>query len=85
MIYFGIENNIKPEIDKTYVFKHRTANGTFLHIGKCIKNPSKTPSYDWAMEELETGKIYYPYCLDILNLSEPLKSAELVRKNDLYF
>lgn len=77
MIYFGVENNIKPEIGKKYAF---ICDGK-LHIGECI--PSHT-SYHWAMKDLNDGKTYYPYCSEVLDIEQPLMSALWERSNKLF-
>lgn len=72
--YIGVSLGVIPEYGKTYLF---IANG-YLHLGKCIK---KDCHYNWAMEELETGKIYYPYNNDIIDMSEKLTSRYSVDVN----
>lgn len=67
----SITSGVSPEIGKYYLFH----NKGFLKIGLCINNPSKKPVYEWAMRELETGKVYYPYCADVFNLNEPVQLA----------
>lgn len=67
----NITSGIIPEIGKYYLFHDKG----FLKIGLCIKNPSEKPHYEWAMKELETDKIFYPYCADVFDLNEPVQSA----------
>ena len=74
MIYFGIENNIIPEIGKKYVFIHKG----MLHIGECVPCES---TYKWAMKDLNDEKIYYPYSSEILDIDSRLMSAGWVRCN----
>lgn len=52
-----LNNNPLVEIGKYYAYEH----GGKLHVGKAVKNPSENPVYKWAMEDLNTGKIHYPY------------------------
>lgn len=84
MLYFGVENNIIPEIGKYYTFLDREDKqfyDTYLHIGKCIEIKS---GYGWAMEDLSDGKLYYPYCCEVLDLSKPLMSANFVRSEEKF-
>lgn len=78
MIYFGIGNNIKPIIGKYYIFINREDGCSLLHIGLCIECDS---GYKWAMKDVNDDKIYYPYCADVLDISNPMMSAEWVRTN----
>lgn len=77
MIYFGVENNIEPEVGKKYVFLH---NG-MLHIGECV--PCNT-GYKWAMKDLNNGKTYYPYCAEVLDIEQPLMSAGWKREDRMF-
>lgn len=67
----SITRGIIPEIGNYYLFHDKG----FLKIGLCIKNPSKKQVYEWAMKELKTNKIFYPYCADVFDLNEPVKLA----------
>ena len=77
MIYFGVENNIKPEIGKKYVFIHEGK----LHMGECIHCDS---GYEWAMKDINNGKTYYPYSSEVLDIEQPLMSALWERSNKLF-
>jgi len=50
------------EIGKYYAYEK---DGK-LHIGKAVKNPAKHSVYPWAMKNLNTGKIEYPYYRQIV-------------------
>lgn len=73
--YIGVTLGVKPEIGKTYLF---IANG-YLHLGKCIS--ISRGHFNWAMEELEGGKIYYPYNNDIIDMDEKLTSLYAMTVN----
>lgn len=63
MIYREISNSLPDgnvEVGKYYAYEYKGK----LHVGKAIPNPSKR-GYPWAMENAHTGKIEFPYCLDI--------------------
>lgn len=72
--YIGVTLGVNPEIGKNYLF---IADG-YLHLGKCIE---KDCHYNWTMEELETGKIYYPYNNDIIDMGEKLTSRYTMNIN----
>lgn len=73
--YIGVSLGVIPEIGKNYLF---IANG-YLHLGKCIS--ISNGHLNWAMEELETGKIYYPYNNDIIDMDEKLTSRYTMNIN----
>lgn len=88
MIYFGVENNIIPKIGKYYAFLAKEENTelsdvpvTRLHVGECVKNEG---GYPWAMKDLNDGKIYYPYCSQVLDLDPPLMSGDWVRSTKYF-
>ena len=37
-----------------------------LRIGTAIKNPANRPAYDWAMKNVYTGKIEFPYQMNVI-------------------
>ncbi len=63
MTNIGINTTVEfVEIGKTYAYLY---NGK-LCIGEAIKNPANRPAYNWAMKNVYTGKIEYPYQMDIV-------------------
>lgn len=86
MVYFGVENNIIPKVGKYYAFlikeaKDELTDVSCLHIGECVQNEG---AYPWAMKDLNDGKIYYPYCSQVLDSSKPLMSADWVRSTKYF-
>lgn len=71
--YIGVSLGVIPEYGKTYLF---IING-YLHLGKCIRI-KKDCYYDWAIEKFETGKIYYPYSNDIIDMGEKLSHLDIL-------
>lgn len=56
-----INSNPLVEIGKFYAYEHKGK----LYVGKAVKNLSEKPVYEWAMEDLNTGKIHYPYSVQV--------------------
>lgn len=52
-----INNNPMVEIGKFYAYEYKGR----LFVGEAVKNPSERAAYKWAMKDLNTGKIHYPY------------------------
>jgi hypothetical protein len=61
MVYRAIDNNLIPEIGKVYPYEYKGK----LRVGECIENPDSPRGYKWAMRNLHTGKIEFPYCLQV--------------------
>ena len=63
MYSIGINTSIEfVEIGKIYAYLYKGR----LCIGEAIKNPTNRPGYNWAMKNVYTGKIEYPYQMDIV-------------------
>lgn len=45
------------EIGKIYAYLYKGR----LRVGETIKNPDETSGFEWAMKNVYTGKIEYPY------------------------
>ena len=63
--YIAVETSVeKVEIGKIYAYLHKGK----ICVGKAIRHPYKKEGqgYDWAMENCHTGKIQYPYQMDII-------------------
>ena len=43
-----------------YLYKGR------LCVGEAVKNPTKQSAYYWAMKNVYTGRIEYPYQVDVV-------------------
>ena len=63
MTNIGINTSVENiEIGKIYAYLWRGR----LCIGEAVKNPTERPAYDWAMKNVYTGKIEYPYNIDVI-------------------
>lgn len=63
MTNIGINTSVETvEIGKIYAYLWRGK----LRIGEAIDNPDKNSGYVWAMKNVYTGKVEYPYQLDII-------------------
>ena len=63
-----IEYNPLVEIGKYYAYESKGK----LCVGQAIKNPNPV-GYSWAMQNLNTGKIEYPYSQEVFITEEPCK------------
>ena len=52
-----LNSNPVVEIGKFYAYEYKGK----LFVGEAVKNPSEEAGYKWAMKDLNTGKIHYPY------------------------
>lgn len=63
MTNIGINTLVESiEIGKIYAYLWRGR----LRIGEAVKNPTEPSAYDWAMKNVYTGKIEYPYYKDVI-------------------
>ena len=67
-----IEYNPIVEIGKYYAYESHEN----LCVGQAIENPIPH-SYKWAMKNLNTGKIEYPYSQEVFITEEPCKRIAL--------
>lgn len=61
-----LENNPVIEIGKFYAYEYRD----MLHVGEAVPCENKG-GYTWAMKNLNTGKIEYPYTQQVFITEEP--------------
>ena len=61
-----IHNNPMVEIGKFYAYEYKGK----LHVGEAVENPSGHIAYKWAMKDLNTGKIHYPYSQQVFITGE---------------
>jgi len=59
-----IENGSQVEIGKFYVYEYHN----ILHVGEAV--PSKK-GYKWAMRNLNTNNIEYPYNSEVFETEQP--------------
>ncbi len=72
MTNIGIDTSVEIiEIGKIYAYLWRGR----LRIGEAVKNPTERPGYDWAMKNVYTGKIEYPYYMDVIVPNTKFKVA----------
>lgn len=63
MTNIGINTSVEIiEMGKIYAYLWRGR----LRIGEAVKDPTERSGYDWAMKNVYTGKIEYPYYLDVI-------------------
>ena len=63
MYNIGVNTTVATvEMGKIYAYFYKGR----LRIGEAVKNPTERPGYDWAMKNVYTGKIEYPYHMDII-------------------
>lgn len=60
------------EIGKFYAYEYNR----FLHVGEAVPNPLNS-HIPWAMRNLNTGKIEYPYAQEVLITEEPCLRVRL--------
>jgi hypothetical protein len=68
-----IHNNPMVEIGKFYAYEYK---GKFF-VGEAVENPSERVSYEWAMKDLNTGKIHYPYSQQVFIPGESCSEVQL--------
>lgn len=68
-----IHNNPMVEIGKFYAYEYK---GKFF-VGEAVENPSERVSYKWAMKDLNTGKIHYPYSQQVFIPGESCSEVQL--------
>lgn len=63
MTNIGINTSVEIiEIGKIYAYLYKGK----LRIGKAVKNTANRSGYDWAMKNVYTGKIEFPYQMDVI-------------------
>ncbi len=63
MYNIGVNKTVEiVEMGKIYAYFYKGR----LCIGEAVKNPAERPGYNWAMKNVYTGKIEYPYRMDII-------------------
>lgn len=65
-----LENNPMVEIGKFYAYEYKD----MLHVGEAVTCENKG-GYTWAMKNLNTGKIEYPYTQQVFITEEPCLEA----------
>ena len=67
----AVENVV---IGETYAYIHKGR----LCVGEAIQHPTNKPGdgYTWAMKNLHTGKIQYPYAMDLIVPNSRLYEVE---------
>lgn len=63
MYNIGVDKTVEAvEMGKIYAYFYKGR----LCVGEAVKNPDRTSGYEWAMKNVYTGKIEFPYCMDII-------------------
>ena len=68
-----LEVNTFVEVGKFYAYEYKGN----LHVGKAVKSPTGVGT---AMENLNTGKIEYPYSQQVFVTEEPCRRVILTYK-----
>ena len=72
MTNIGINTSVESiEMGKIYAYLWRGR----LRIGEAVKNQTERPGYNWAMKNVYTGKIEYPYYMDVIVPNTEFKEA----------
>ena len=67
-----LENNPNVEIGKFYAYEYKHE----LHVGEAVKCENKG-GYTWAMRNLNTNKIEYPYTQEVFKTEEACMRVRL--------
>ena len=59
------------EIGKHYAYLYHNR----LCVGEAVKNPDEKSGYEWAMRNCITGKVQYPYQMDVIVPNSKIKEV----------